>query len=144
MLVADPSAGGATSNGGLRRLESRLHELSDAEELELDLDYSSRPASSTRPESQRSHDTLRHVSSLLFICKSRCFRKKLCILNLLKISHEIIITIVALWNVEWVVGVQLLKNIFFEHFIWPYKVFDYEFSTKIPSTQKKHLALLIS
>ena len=44
--------------------------LSDAEEVELDLDYSSRPASSTRPESQRSHDTLRHVSSLLFICKS--------------------------------------------------------------------------
>ena len=44
--------------------------LSDAEERELDLDYSSRPGSGpVRPLTAMSHDTLRRVSSMLFICK---------------------------------------------------------------------------
>ena len=44
--------------------------LSDGEERELDLDYSSRPGSGpVRPITAMSHDTLRRVSSMLFICK---------------------------------------------------------------------------
>ncbi len=43
-------------------------ELSDAEEKELDLDYSaSRPVSGPV-----SHETMRRVSSILFICKNAC------------------------------------------------------------------------